>query len=225
MSQDDALEGSALLKRSVLMFVGLAGAVASLTILFLCMRSVMDIGGVCASGNTPYVISHPCPTGVPGLMMGSIFGGLIFLGLYGISAIGPNLTLFAWPALFLSLGWNFLEYGIDPPGGGGLVFGWLLCGVIFVLMGGIPLVIGVQAWRSGRDSRLRGVDTPRVRSGVKTAATKARTTAGRVTGSGKPDSVVDELGRLSTLHRDGGLSDDDYEAAKAKVLRDGGKSV
>jgi hypothetical protein len=199
--------------------------VASLTVLFLCMRSVMDVGGVCGSGNTVSVPRVQCPAGVPGLMIGSIFGGLIFLALYATSAIGPNLVLFAWPALFLSLGWNFLEYGVDPPGGGSVAAGWLLCGVVFVLMGGVPLVIAIKAWRSGSASRLRGVDTPRVRSSVKSAATKARSTAARTMGKGAPASVVDELGRLSTVHRDGELSDDEYEAAKAKLLRDGGKSV
>jgi hypothetical protein len=223
--EGEALAGSALVKRSVLAFVGLTGAVASLTILFLCMRSVMDVGGVCGSGNTVSVPRVQCPTGVPGLMFGSIFGGLVFLALYATSAIGPNLVLFAWPALFLSLGWNFLEYGIDPPGGGGAEFGWLLCGVIFVLMGGVPLVIAIQAWRTGRASRLHGVDAARVRDTVKSAATKARSTAARVTGSGKPASVVDELGRLSTMHRNGEIDDDEYEAAKAKVLEEGGTSV
>ena len=26
------------------------------------------------------------------------------------------LAAFAWPALFLSLGWNFFEFGFNPPG-------------------------------------------------------------------------------------------------------------
>ena len=48
--------------------------------------------------------------------------------------------LLAWPALFLSLGWNFLEFGFDPPGeDDGLVWGWIVCGVVFWLMGGLPL--------------------------------------------------------------------------------------
>jgi hypothetical protein len=54
------------------------------------------------------------------------------------------LPLLAWPALFLSLGWNFLEFGVQPPGGG-LAWGWLVPGVMFVLMGGGPLWL---AWRS-----------------------------------------------------------------------------
>jgi hypothetical protein len=47
-----------------------------------------------------------------------------------------GLAALAWPALFLSLGWNFLEYGIAPPGSGGIVWGWLIPGVVFVVMGG-----------------------------------------------------------------------------------------
>jgi hypothetical protein len=63
-------------------------------------------------------------------------------------------TLLAWPALFLSLGWNFLEYGVDPPdGSANVVWGWLFCGVLFVLMGGLPLLFGISAALHGRESR------------------------------------------------------------------------
>src|SRR5436190_15088757 len=50
----------------VLIFVGLAGGTAALTILFLSMRAVMRIGGFCASGG-PYQIQTQCPKGVPGV--------------------------------------------------------------------------------------------------------------------------------------------------------------
>lgn len=148
-------------KRWVLMFVGLAGAALCLTLLFLCMRAVMEIGGACASGRTAYAIAHPCPKGVPGLMMFSILGGLIFCFMYAISAIGVNLIALAWPALFLSLGWNFLDYGINPPLGDAPAVGWLVCAVIFFLMGGGPLVLGISAWRNGRASKLKSVDAVR----------------------------------------------------------------
>jgi hypothetical protein len=95
-------------------------------------------------------------------MIGSIFLGLGFLALYAVSAIGPNLTLLAWPALFLSLGWNFLEYGVDPPGTGGVAVGWLICAVVFFAMGGIPLVIGIRALMMGRDTRVPSTVTDRV---------------------------------------------------------------
>jgi len=143
-----------LVRRSILCFVSMLGVAAALTVLFFSMRAVMDIGGSCASGNVPYAITRPCPTGVPGLMVGSILLGLVFLGVYAFSAVGPNLTLLAWPALFLSLGWNFLDYGVSPPDGStGPVWGWLICGVIFVLMGGLPLIFGTMAVLNGRETR------------------------------------------------------------------------
>jgi hypothetical protein len=159
-----------LVRRSVVCFIGMLGIAAALTVLFFSMRAVMDIGGSCASGNVPYAITRPCPSGVPGLMVGSIFLGLAFLGLYAFNAVGPNLTLLAWPALFLSLGWNFLDYGVNPPDGSdGVVWGWLLCGVIFVLMGGVPLIIGIRALMTGRETR-----TTRARSRLVDRSSSAR---------------------------------------------------
>jgi hypothetical protein len=73
----------------------------------------------------------------------------IFVGLAGVGFVlagtfrgGPKLVALAWPALFLALGWNFLEYAFDPPPpDDGVVWGWLICGVVFVAMGGIPLLL------------------------------------------------------------------------------------
>ena len=122
--------------------VGLAGLCAALTMLFWSMRAVMEIGGSCASGNVPYETTRPCPQGTGWMMTSSIFGGLFMLGLYAVSAAGgPSLLPLAWPALFLSLGWNFFEYGVDPPFGSGVAPGWLVCGVLFALMGGLPLLL------------------------------------------------------------------------------------
>lgn len=132
--------------RIVGIFVGLVGLCAALTILFWAMRSVMEIGGSCASGNVPYENVRPCPKGTGWLMTTAIFGGLLMLCVYALSAAGgPNLWPLAWPALFLSLGWNFLEYGVDPPFGSGVSPGWLICGVVFVLMGGLPLVALIRS--------------------------------------------------------------------------------
>ena len=127
-------------------FLSLAGLACGLTWVYLGMRSVMEVGGACAEGG-PYEIAQPCPEGVPVLMLGGIFGGLISLGLYVwfASKLGggyAGLAGFAWSALFLSLGWNFFEFGIDPPGeDDGLVWGWLVCAVLFFLMGGFPLFL------------------------------------------------------------------------------------
>lgn len=57
----------------------------------------------------------------------------------------PSFLAFAWPALFLSLGWNFLEFGLNPPGPeSGLVWGWLICAIVFGLMGGLPLLATIK---------------------------------------------------------------------------------
>ena len=58
----------------------------------------------------------------------------------------------AWPGLFLSLGWNFLEFAFLPQGG--LAWGWLICGVVFVLMGGLPLLLAFKVVRDKIKSRL-----------------------------------------------------------------------
>jgi hypothetical protein len=151
------LDTGALVRRSIITFLCMIGIAAAFTVLFFSMRSVMDIGGRCFSGNVgidPNVVTQ-CPEGVPGLMIGSIFGGLILIAIYAFNAIGPNLTLLAWPVLFLSLGWNFLEYAFSPPDGGeGIVWGWLICGVLFVLMGGLPLVFGIKFALDGKESRI-----------------------------------------------------------------------
>ncbi len=122
------------------MILGLMGVCAAMTILFLGMRAVMDVGGYCAEGG-PYQIAVHCPTGVAALMPLSIFLGLAFAGLYATSLVrgGPNATLLFWTALFGSLGWNFLEYGLKSPAGGGMDISWLICGVLFFLMAIFPL--------------------------------------------------------------------------------------
>ena len=208
-------DASPTLKRWILMFVGMAGSVACLTILFFCMRSVMDIGGRCVSG-VPSLYPE-CPSGVPGLMVGSIFVGLGFVFLYAVNAIRPNLVWLAWPALFLSLGWNFLQYGIDPPGpDSGPIWGWLICGVLFVIMGGGPLLLGIWAIRKGENVRERVPGAKAARAKVEAVAKRAK---------GEPKSVLGELERLSNLHRSGELTDAQYEAAKEQLLREGGDTL
>jgi hypothetical protein len=133
----------------VAVFVSLAGVAAAMTCLFLGMRSVMQIGGTCASGQTPFVIAHPCPKGTALFMIGGIWGGLVFAGIYAWETVKHHVPSFLgllWPALFLSLGYNFLTFGIDPPGeSSGPVTGWLICAVVFLLMGGLPLLAALPA--------------------------------------------------------------------------------
>ncbi len=105
----------------------------ALTWTYLGMRAVMDVGGACAEGG-PYVIDQPCPDGSGFLVLGipvilvAMFAGSIV----AVMLKAPTLLLPMWAGLFGSLGWNFLDYGINADGGEAT--GWIVCGVVFWLM-------------------------------------------------------------------------------------------
>jgi hypothetical protein len=137
---------------------GIVVGTTSITLLFLGMRSVMDIGGACADGG-PYVTAQPCPSGTAFAMVSAMFGlfgaaGLIMWFGSQISTAAASVVALGWPALFLSLGWNFIAYGFHPPDGEpGVVWGWLIPGILFWIMGAAPLVIAIAAWREARAGR------------------------------------------------------------------------
>ena len=147
----------------LLLAVSVAGLAACLTLMFHAMRAVMDVGGYCAEGG-PYVIEQHCPEGsTPALFLG-IFGlfGFGGLGMYaGAKAGGYGwVPLLAWTGLFASLGWNFLDYGLfSPPEGEGIIWGWLIPGVMFQVMAWAPLAVGLAGVRAmsgtGASSRAR----------------------------------------------------------------------
>lgn len=160
----------------------LAGVTAALTLLFLGMRNVMDLGGACAVGG-PFEVRQRCDDGVPQLMLAGLWGGMVLAFLYVGQAAKhrvPSFGWLLWPALFLSLGWNFLEYGFDPPGGTGTAWGWLLCAALFVGLGGVPLL----SWRSV----LAG--GPSARAGFWVAVQMAAVAAGIALGAALFDGVT-----------------------------------
>src|SRR4051794_37684850 len=143
-----------------LYLVGVAGLTAALTLLWLSMRAVLDVGGYCAEGG-PYEIAQHCPDGVALLLPLAIFGGLgcaALMGWKGAVLGGPyaGLVLLAWPALFISLGWNFLEFAFfPPPPETGIELGFLIPGVLFVIMGAFPLIgflPGGKQWKPSTSS-------------------------------------------------------------------------
>lgn len=138
-------------RTALFLAAGAVGLALCLTVLFLAMRSVIEVGGACASGG-PYQVARPCPKGVGAAVPLSIVGGLVSVGFLVAGTFprgGPRLAAFAWPALFCSLGWNFLDFAFDPPGDApGPVWGWLICGIVFVLMGLAPLLAVVGEART-----------------------------------------------------------------------------
>jgi hypothetical protein len=137
---------------------GITLGTMSVTLLFLGMRAVMDVGGACADGG-PNVSAQPCPDGVPIAMVGGMFGlfGAAGLIVWFGSRIGKgaaSIVALGWPALFLSLGLNFMDYSIHPPDTEATpVWAWLIPGILFWLIGGAPLAVGILAWREARAGR------------------------------------------------------------------------
>ena len=233
----------------VLYLVGVVGLSAALTVMWLGMRSVMNVGGYCAEGG-PYVIDTHCPDGVALLIPLSIVLGLGSAALAGIKGVALGggwgaIVLLAWPALFISLGWNFLEYAFNPPGpDDGIVWGWLIPGVMFVLMGAFPLL----AFRPDRGPRARlGRQRAEVRDSAAEGearyanelrrqrrrllndlvqrANRKSSEAGLATAPApaveEEDDLVSRLERLAALYRSGSLTYDEYQRAKAAVIGGG----
>lgn len=222
-------------------FATLALVVVGLTLMFLAMRSVMEIGGACADGG-PFQPVRPCPNGVGLAMFGGIWGGIVALGAYFWLATSyrvPSLLALAWPALFMSLGWNFLEYGFNSPApGGGLEWGWIFCGVLFWLMGGIPLLlVAPMLFRSFWPADPQGpvglrdsVAVVRHPSRAVRSSKAANLAPARAPGPGfEPPTAAEietedtseltsRLERLAALHASGALTAEEFALAKKKLL-------
>ena len=231
---------------------GIVLGTVSVTLLFLGMRAVMDVGGACADGG-PYVSAQPCPTGVPLAMFGGMFGlfgsaGLIVWFGSQIGKWAAGLVALGWPALFLALGFNFLDYAFRPPDDEAVpVWGWLVPGVLFWLIGGAPVAIGFLAWREARSGRPgnrltrqvatsiasrpvvfgSGAARPSARSEARVEFAPGQWGAPRIAaqpghqGGSPPEpapDLVDDLTRLAELHAAGDLTDDEFSAAKLERL-------
>ena len=100
--------------------------------------SVASVGGYCASGSSAYVIQHQCPAVAVDFLWWTIIVGLIAVGIaVGLAGgIGIQLRVWAWPALFIGGGVLFLLWNN---------FTGYLCGIIFLIMGAVPLVLEFRA--------------------------------------------------------------------------------
>lgn len=170
------------------------------------------------------------------MLVGGIFGLFGFGGLVawkGSIIGGPygGLVMLAWPALFLSLGWNFLEYALRSPAGEGIVWGWLIPGVLFVFMGGLPLLAVLPIGNTGRAANVRermagAVATrPRPspvldaeRAAMATVMSELLDRKESEAGLESSGGLVSKLERLAALRQTGDLTADEYEQAKRALI-------
>jgi hypothetical protein len=228
--------GSApLLRGSIATMLGLTAAVLGLTWLFLGTRGLLVNGGMCAVGG-PFQIANPCPEGIPTAILGGIGIGAVGLIIYSGPGlrVGPRLTILILPALFLSLGWNFVYFGIDLPGGAGVSVGLLIAAGLFLIMGGGPLLFMLNRndlrsmlWSDGAKlipdpvippGPLPSVPQVRPRRPTGSATVPVPPPEGGPDGSTAPDDLSRALDRLYQLHLRGALTADEYSTAKRRLL-------
>jgi hypothetical protein len=131
--------------------------------------------GTCASGNTPYQISQPCPAGTGTdilLLTAGIFAGLMGAGIFAFRGDPPwdregrggrfgavSFGVFAWGLFFTATGATSLiasltNQAIQDSSGGKL--GGIIVGATFLVMGVPALLIalgGLLRGLRGRDER------------------------------------------------------------------------
>jgi hypothetical protein len=153
--------------------------------------------GTCASGNTPYQISQPCPEGTGTdilLLTASIFAGLIGVAIFAFRGDPPwnrgergrfsgmSFGVFAWGAFFTATGATSLiasltNQAIEDSSGGKL--GGIIVGATFLVMGIPALLIafgGLLRGLRGRDERPPSLTaTP---GGMSTGGVMSRMSAG-----------------------------------------------
>lgn len=174
--------------------------------------------GTCASGNTPFEISRPCPEGVGTdmlLLIASIFAGLIGAAIFAFRGDPPwghrgasvgflGLGALAWGTFFTATGATMLLAALtnDTIGEDGEL-GGMIVGVTFLVMGAPVLVIAL--WNS-----IRGLASPRDES-------PAAAVAG-MSGLGSMDGQIGKIERLQRLRESGAINDAEFEREKAKIL-------
>jgi hypothetical protein len=202
--------------------------------------------GTCASGNQPFQIARECPDGVGaavGLMVGSIFAGLLGAALFafrgdppwGDGRRSPMLSAFswgtfAWGIFFAASGAAILiasRTSEDMPADGKL--GGTIVGITFLVMG-IPAVL-FAVWslvtsigdreRPSAPSALGGSGATsgsmsEMMRGAQSALGGFASTSPTPTSSS--DDSVAKLERLQRLRESGALTEAEFEREKAKVL-------
>jgi hypothetical protein len=154
--------------------LGLALFVGGIVLFNVKLVSLLETG-TCASGNTPYQISQPCPAGTGTdilLLIASIFGGLIGAAIFAMRGDPPwnrdgrgdrfggfSFGVFAWGLFFTATGATSLiesltNQAIQDSSGGQL--GGIIVGGTFLVMGVPALLIALGGLVKGfgrRDER------------------------------------------------------------------------
>lgn len=204
--------------------------------------------GTCAD-HPAFVSTRPCPPGTEALIL--VVGAAFFTGFAGWAGYqlraprgaaspwrdGPDFGGFWWSALFLGGAALFFRAMRDfqAADAAGDAWGMGIVGVVFVAMGGVPLLLLARrlpalvfggprppSWLEAAAGATAGA-IGAARAAARAAAVPDPAPAGApaATTGGDPeagDSLVDALERLAELHRRGVLDDAEFRTAKARLF-------
>jgi hypothetical protein len=205
---------------------GLALFLAAFVVFEVALVKLLQIG-TCASGNTPYAISQPCPEGTGKWSIAlpvSVIAGLIGAAIYAFRGNRPGGDLFEAPIGFGTVAWAMLFCGTglvclgvrlfsDVPLQAGAEFATIFLACLFIPMGLAPIVFGAWSKWDDRDSARRKAHNPNLAGSGSGLASMMSTGRGR----GGGDSI-DKLERLEKLRESGALTQSEFELEKAKLL-------
>ncbi len=200
--------------------------------------------GTCASGNTPYEIAKPCPSGTGTdivLLAGSVFAGLIGAALFSARGNPPwssrqfdlsgdfTFGFIAWGLGFSATGATALIAALTDEaikGSSGAQLGGLIVGGTFLVMGVPALVLSLWWLVRDRGSRDRAPRTVTAGgetgggSGWSSGFDQAKPLARNLpwTSGGDTGGQIARLERLQKLRESGALTDAEFEREKAKIL-------
>jgi hypothetical protein len=217
------------------------GAIVVFNIVLLQLLEI----GTCASGNTPYEISRPCPEGTGTKMLlltGSIFVGLIGAGLFAFRGEPPwskgrgrmsfggmfGAGTFAWGLFFTATGATMLIAAIsDDSLSAGSDLGGKIVGITFLVMGVPALLIalwGLIGSIGKRDERPAaagpagmGDIASRMIGGLRSSPLGSIAGGGSSGRRGSGDAIG-KLERLQKLKESGAINQSEFDKEKAKIL-------
>jgi hypothetical protein len=209
-----------------LSLLGMLVTLASLLLMTWALYHLVRTG-TCASGG-PYVSARPCPEGTAAKILGltgSIFALLIGGGIYAArgnrghgATLGMGIVL--WSLLFISLAAATFVAAFGPANNDdpGARTAAIVLAIVFLPMGILPL-IGAVGFGFGR-TRLKGSVSEGARKYPEPAPPPLDfSPPPRAPGAQAGDDVAGRLRKLDELRDSGLLTDDEFEAKKAEILR------
>jgi hypothetical protein len=129
-------------------FVACVVAVGALALACVEIAHLMDTG-TCASGG-PYVSANPCPAGT-GTRILLLTGAIL---VYVVALLFSGQGMFFYGLLFVVLSAVFIRGAVTDDGFAAA--GWIV-GVVFAVMGVVPMYLAVRGWFSDDDDEARGL--------------------------------------------------------------------